>query len=69
MKMQYDSQLDRWYALDFEPLDLHCGDTFLMEIGEHVISCRIELDSDWYIISNNLRFRLHPSQTYHIKLL
>lgn len=69
--LQYDSELDRWYATfgeeNDEEIDMHCGDTFIMELEEHLVHCRIEMDTDWYIISGNKRLRLHPKEKYRIK--
>ncbi|WP_052339457.1 DUF5348 domain-containing protein [Gorillibacterium massiliense] len=68
--LQYDKEYDRWgyqsgkeaWLIDY----LHCGDVFYLEIGEQKLKCRIEMDNDWYVISSNKRFKLHPKEQYEI---
>ncbi|TVX97956.1 DUF5348 domain-containing protein [Cohnella terricola] len=71
--LKYDNGIDRWgYPLDNEDWSkdyFHCGDVFLLKIGEQMLKCHIEMDNDWYIISGNQRFRLHPREHYEIIIL
>lgn len=70
--LKYDRETDRWgypqgnddWLIDY----LHCGDVFLLKIGEHSLKCRIEMDNDWYVISSKTRFKLHPKETYEIQI-
>lgn len=72
LTLQYDKENDRWayqsgkkaWLIDY----LHCGDVFHLKIGEQKLRCRIEMDNDWYVISSNKRFKLHPNEKYEIQI-
>lgn len=68
--MRFDANQDRWYTTseDNHQSPIHCGETFIILLAHNKIQCRIEMDSDWYIIFGNKRFKLHPKETYEIQL-
>lgn len=70
--LQYDSNNQRWSALSREKskeYPMHCGESFVICLGQIKLKCRLEMDSDWYIIcNNNKRFALHPKEKYEINI-
>ncbi len=68
--LKFESLKDQWLMLDNESqaYAMHCGDVFHIQIGKLQLPCRLEMDSDWYAICENVRFRLHPKEQYKITL-
>ncbi|MCC0567347.1 DUF5348 domain-containing protein [Brevibacillus borstelensis] len=67
--MRYDEELDRWYVeLDGRNYGLHCGECFEIYIGAQPIPCRIEMDSHWYLIIEDISFDLRRSSTYLVNV-
>ena len=61
--------LDRWHAIPQgggHEYALHCGDMLTIQILDQHYPCRIELDSDWYIIIGKTRFRLYQKEIYRV---
>ncbi|MBA3967823.1 MAG: DUF5348 domain-containing protein [Nitrospirales bacterium] len=68
-KLLYCNETDRWQiheAYD-KPISLHCGECFEIEVEKTYLSCRIEWDSEWYVIFSSARFRLHPRTNYRVR--
>jgi hypothetical protein len=67
MDMIYDHEQNRW-TIDLEdcPYGLHCGESLTLVIGSIQIPCRIELGSEWFIVSENVRLDLRKQDTYRV---
>lgn len=67
--MTYDREIDRW-IVDSEGrcYSLHCGEGFNLSIGSMSIPCRIEYDSQWYIIMPGARFYLRTGSSYKVEI-
>lgn len=69
--MSFKEELDCWYVSlgDDKGYTIHCGDYFELHIGNGIsLSCRMELDQQWYIIfgENDVKVDLKPNETYQI---
>lgn len=42
----------------------HCGDGFCLRVQDHYFPARMELDTHWYVLIEDDKFRLHPNQIY-----
>jgi len=67
-RLQYSSDLDRWQVYDIvnDPVSLHCGECFEIQLGALFLPCRIELDKDWSIYIDQTRFYLHKREVYNV---
>jgi len=67
-QLVYAYDIDRWTIVsDQSTWELHCGDSFWLKVDEHWLPCRIENDTDWYIIFANAQFYLKPKRSYLVK--
>ncbi|AEF93203.1 hypothetical protein Desca_0653 [Desulfotomaculum nigrificans CO-1-SRB] len=67
VEMRYDSQQDRWVVvLGNREYGLHCGEYFQLLVGKTNIACRLELDSEWYVIMQDVRLNLKIQETYRV---
>lgn len=67
--MYYDPIQERWLVeLGGRDYGLHCGECFELIIGTLSIPCRLERDSDWYIIMKDARMSLRKQETYKINV-
>mgnify|MGYP001409542328 CR=1 FL=1 len=67
VEMVYDDDLERWMIdLDGRYYGLHCGECFELVIGIMKIPCRLELDSQWYVMMQEVRLNLRPKDTYRV---
>jgi hypothetical protein len=69
-RLLYGRQWDRWYVHDVydQPVGLHCGECFEIQVGTSYLPCRIEMEADWYlIIANSTVFHLHPKSSYRVR--
>lgn len=65
----YDKTHGRWVVdLGGRSYGLHCGECFELIIGSLQVPCRLELDSEWYVIIRDRRFNLRPRDAYMIRL-
>lgn len=66
----YCQKTDRWqvHGLYTKPAALHCGEQFLLLVEGRYLPCRLELDKDWYVIFEDIRFYLHKRTRYQISL-
>ncbi len=63
--LSYDSDDDCWYAVNgTKRYVLHCGETLEFLMGGQMVPCRLEVSHDWYIITPEHRFVLHPQERY-----
>lgn len=66
-QMSYDKAEGRWVVdADNELLELRCGNFLEIRIGDKGIPCRIELDCDWYVVMQEVRFYLRKKDTYQV---
>jgi len=69
-KLSYEQNTDRWHAITQDgspPYALHCGDSLIIQVAERFLSCRIEMDWDWYLLIGENKFRLHSKEVYSVK--
>lgn len=67
--MKYDEETDRWYVeLEGRNYGLHCGECFEIYIGGQLIPCRLEMDSQWYVIMEDVSFELRKSSVYLVNV-
>jgi len=67
VEMRYDSQQDRWVVvLGNREYGLYCGEYFQLLVGNTNIACRLELDSEWYVIMQDVRLNLKIQETYRV---
>jgi hypothetical protein len=71
-EMEYYDFLNCWvvdWFDDHRGYEVHCGDSFKLYLDDgKILSCRIELGQDWYIIvgQNGTEFYLKPNETYRV---
>lgn len=70
-KLIYDPKTKRWHAYEGRNYrcPLHCGDYIDIRVKTHYLPARIERDTQWYVIIEDLKFRLHPKQIYEAILI
>jgi len=65
--MTYDADSNCWMVhLESGRYPMHCGEFLEIRDGERGIPCRLELDRDWYVIMQEVRFYLRKKDTYQI---
>ena len=68
-ELKYEQTTDRWHAIPKgggRDYALHCGDMLTIQIEDQHYLCRLELDSDWYVIIGKTRFRLYWKEIYQV---
>lgn len=67
-KLKYEKNDDRWLAISNKDNEfpMRCGDMFQIKLGKILLSCRLEMDSNWYVISNGTKIKLHPKEYYEV---
>lgn len=69
VEMSYDSEQERWIiSLENRKYGLRCGEYFHILAGKEKLPCRLELDSEWYIILSDVRFNLRVQDTYLVSI-
>lgn len=70
LRMTYDQRSERWMVhLDGERSPMHCGEFLEIRIFENkVLTCRLELDRDWYVIAKEARFYLRQKDSYQVHI-
>lgn len=65
-QLKYCPALERWHAYDGDTYcySIHCGDGFCLRVQDHYFPARMELDTHWYVLIEDDKFRLHPNQIY-----
>lgn len=68
--MTYDQGAKRWVVdLDGEKSPIYCGECLEVRIFENkAITCRLELDRDWYVIAKEARFDLRTRDSYQVHI-
>lgn len=69
--LRYVKEHDRWFAdigIGNQIFGMHCGEGFLMHIGNRKIPCRIEMGKTWYVIVEDVQFALLKGQSYLISI-
>jgi hypothetical protein len=65
----YDVDRDVWTVDHGSHIySLHCGECFDLAIGSAWFRCRLELDTNWYVILKGTKFTLHPRMAYAVRL-
>lgn len=69
-RLLFDPPTERWeiWGTYDEPEAVHCGESFEMKVAGEFLPCRVEMDSDWYVIFRNTSFYLHPKVSYWIRM-
>lgn len=70
-KLIYEPETERWHAYEENNYccQLHCGDPICIRVESRYFPARIELDTEWYVFIDNMKFRLHPKQKYDAILM
>lgn len=67
--LHFDRDMDQWcIQLRDRSYPLHCGESFILYVGKTAYPCRLELDSNWYIIMPDTKFVLHTSTVYTVNI-
>ncbi len=67
--IRYDQEREVWCLKNRTgSYPLHCGEIFGLAIGSAWLSCRLELDTSWYIILKETKFILHPRTEYAVRM-
>lgn len=70
--MTYDRDAERWMVhLDGGRYPMHCGECLEIRVTDDVgMTCRLELelDREWYVITEESRFYLRKKDTYQIHI-
>lgn len=65
--IRYDADRDVWCVdQGGRPYALHCGECFALYVGNKAYECRLELDTDWYVLMQDTRFVLHRRTVYAV---
>lgn len=65
--IRYDADRDVWCAILGErSYPLHCGEGFALYMAGKAYPCRLELDTDWYVLIEDTRFILHRRTVYAV---
>ncbi|TFJ90633.1 DUF5348 domain-containing protein [Lentibacillus salicampi] len=65
--MIYNPDLECWMVeLRGRSYPLHCGECFELLLGRDKLPCRLELDNDWYVIMEEMRFNLREQDSYKV---
>lgn len=69
-QLTYDSSTDQWgVTIKNRWYGVGCGECFGLRIGKSFIGCRLEIDSNWYVIlPDDTRFILHPRTSYMVSI-
>ncbi|MGV2886062.1 DUF5348 domain-containing protein [Paenibacillus taichungensis] len=63
----YEPDRDEWCVdLGQRRYGLHCGECFTLYVGNKAYECRLELDTDWYVLMQDTKFVLHRRTVYAI---
>lgn len=67
--MRWDADRDCWYVEDRsgKKYPFHCGDVVLIQIGKTFMQASLELDSEWVVTVESVKFWLHRKQAYSIQ--
>ncbi|NTZ16429.1 hypothetical protein EXW96_20845 [Paenibacillus sp. JMULE4] len=67
--IRYDADRDVWCVpTSARPSPLHCGECFTLYVGSKAYECRLELDTDWYVLMQDTKFVLHRRTVYAVSL-
>lgn len=66
--IRYNADRDVWcISHDAHPYALHCGECFDLAVGSSWIPCRLELDTNWYVILAGTKLTLHNRTAYTVR--
>lgn len=66
--IRYDMAREAWCVKqggDWYPL--RCGEAFHLQLGSSWLPCRLELDSNWYVVTMGTKLRLHSRTRYTVR--
>ena len=67
-RLRFHDDEDRWYVQwRNQSYPLSCGTSLALRMAGRYVPCRLELSHDWYIITAEKRFVLHPKEVYDVK--
>jgi len=68
--MTYNRDAECWMVqLDGGRYPMRCGECLEIRVFEDkAITCRLELDRDWYVITKEARFYLRKKDAYQIHI-
>jgi len=67
--MDYDPKTERWQVhMNGKCCVMHCGERLEMLIGNYWLTCRIEMDRDWYIVIHETKLDLRKKDKYNIQM-
>ena len=69
LDLKYDKGLGYWVVIlgDHRQMIYH-RQWFDLSFGETSVLCRLEWDRKWYIVMKDMRFYLHPKETYKVEI-
>lgn len=70
-RLVYCEKSSRWQVvIDYsKSFPVHCGEYLLIGVNGEYLSCRVEFDTDWYVIFPcDTRFYLDKKRSYLISL-
>ncbi len=68
-KMKYDSYSQRWDIYDADNSycrSIHCGSVINIHLQGYILQVRVEMDTDWYVIIEQVKFYLNPTKNYNV---
>ena len=70
-QLVYCHSSKRWHAYKDEAYccPIHCGDSICIRVKDRYFLARVERDTQWYLLIEDDKFRLHPKQKYDAILL
>lgn len=70
-KLVYRPSTKRWHAYEGKNYccPIHCGDFIAIRVKDRYFTARVELDTQWYLLIDDIKLRLHPKQNYDAILL
>lgn len=70
-QLRYCKSSKRWHAYEGKAhcCPIHCGDPICIRVKDRYFQARVELETQWYVIIEDQKFRLHPKQKYDVILL
>lgn len=68
-QLSYEPEQERWcVALGIRRYGLHCGECFSLHLGNSSHVCRLELDTQWYVVIDETKLILHTRMMYSIDI-
>ncbi len=70
-QLKYDRLTKRWHAYEGNTYccPIQRGDPVCIRVKDRYFQASVEMDTQWYVLIEQDRFRLHPKQKYDVILL